>query len=264
MRRLVVEEPIFLAKAVLKIAAFAFWSTLISIVILRFGLVEPPFGLAALVASLGLAFLAIIVAILAFGRIWRTGDPGTGRATAGFLLALALLAPPVGFLARDIGAPVLNDVTTDLVSPPRFTMAAGQRGFGTNPTDYNPANAPIQREAYPAIQPVLLELPPEDTFRLILRLAKERHWTVLVQLPFIMPAEGERAGNRDPVGRIEATDRSLLLGLTDDIAIRIRDEAGRTRVDMRSASRYGERDQGVNAARVAEFMEALRVNALIR
>src|SRR5262249_40951309 len=62
---------------------------------------------------------------------------------------------------------------------------------------------------------------------------------------------------------IEAVSKSFVLGLADDVAIRLSDEDGRTRVDMRSASRYGRFDFDANAERVEAFLEDLRTRALI-
>ena len=58
--------------------------------------------------------------------------------------------------------------------------------------------------------------------------------------------------------RIEATDRSFWFGFEDDVVIRITaaGEAG-SRVDVRSLSRVGGGDLGVNANRVRAFVAAL-------
>ena len=60
-------------------------------------------------------------------------------------------------------------------------------------------------------------------------------------------------------GRIEATDKSLLFGFEDDVVLRIVPGAdGTTKVDMRSKSRVGRSDLGINAGRIREFGAALR------
>jgi uncharacterized protein (DUF1499 family) len=59
-------------------------------------------------------------------------------------------------------------------------------------------------------------------------------------------------------GRIEASQQSRWFRFTDDIVIRVvGDEAG-SRIDMRSTSRQGLSDYGVNAARIRAYMSALR------
>jgi uncharacterized protein (DUF1499 family) len=60
------------------------------------------------------------------------------------------------------------------------------------------------------------------------------------------------------VGRIETSQQSRWFRFTDDIAIRVvGDEAGSC-IDMRSTSRQGRSDYGVNAARIRAYMDALR------
>ena len=63
----------------------------------------------------------------------------------------------------------------------------------------------------------------------------------------------------DPAAlRIEATDRSLWFGFADDIVVRVT-PAGEngSRIDVRSLSRVGIGDLGVNARRVQAFVDAL-------
>lgn len=60
---------------------------------------------------------------------------------------------------------------------------------------------------------------------------------------------------------IEAVDRSLLYGFKDEIVIRISVLDGGARVEMRSRSRIGRIDRGVNAKRVRSFLAAPRESA---
>ena len=65
----------------------------------------------------------------------------------------------------------------------------------------------------------------------------------------------------DTAGRIEASDRSRWFGFTDDIVIRITPSGSDSRIDVRSSSRLGRSDFGVNAARVRAYVAALRTAA---
>ena len=61
---------------------------------------------------------------------------------------------------------------------------------------------------------------------------------------------------------MEAVATSKLFHFQDDIVIRVRPEGqGGSLVDMRSKSRDGQGDFGVNAARIRQFMVALRTAA---
>ncbi len=52
------------------------------------------------------------------------------------------------------------------------------------------------------------------------------------------------------VGRIEATDRSMIMGFTDDVIVRVKGDDAHTLIDVRSVSRYGMHDFGANADRI--------------
>jgi uncharacterized protein (DUF1499 family) len=59
-------------------------------------------------------------------------------------------------------------------------------------------------------------------------------------------------------GRIEASQQSRWFRFTDDVVIRVICDAAGSRIDMRSASRQGRSDFGVNAGRIRAYMSALR------
>ncbi len=66
----------------------------------------------------------------------------------------------------------------------------------------------------------------------------------------------------DPAtGRIEASQTSRWFGFTDDIVIRVAAHGTGSRIDMRSLSRQGRSDFGVNAARIRAYMRALKQRA---
>jgi len=58
-------------------------------------------------------------------------------------------------------------------------------------------------------------------------------------------------------GRIEASEKSRWFGFTDDIVIRVVADGVGSRIDMRSTSRQGTSDYGVNGARIRAYMHAL-------
>jgi uncharacterized protein (DUF1499 family) len=146
--------------------------------------------------------------------------------------------------------PVLNDVTTDLADPPSFgrSRAAVASRQGEIPREYNGLTASEQSLAYPAIRPILLDQTPEEAFLLALRAATELGWTVIDSTP---------PTGRTGAGRIEAMARTPFYGFADDITIRIKPAVNETRVDVRSASRLGRHDLGVNARRIAAFQREI-------
>jgi uncharacterized protein (DUF1499 family) len=59
-------------------------------------------------------------------------------------------------------------------------------------------------------------------------------------------------------GRIEASEQSRWFRFIDDVVIRVVGEGAGSRIDVRSTSRQGRSDYGVNAARIRAYMGALR------
>ena len=56
-------------------------------------------------------------------------------------------------------------------------------------------------------------------------------------------------------GIVESTATTFWFGFKDDVVIRLRNDNGMTLIDLRSVSRVGMSDLGVNAARIARFLE---------
>lgn len=249
MRRLILEEPVSRAAIwSLRLAWFSLTVTLIAVVLIRFDRVEFNAGAITLAAGLGLAALAVLLSFLAYLRIWSEGRRGLGDAVKGMLLAILILAYPSYFMALGAMLPAIDDITTDTENPPTFSrsQAALQVRKGWIPPE-RPAEERIQqRQAYPRIASLTLDVTPEEAFELVQRTARNRGWQVI---------ETVRPGGRMGVGRLEAVDRTFLLSLPDDVTVRLRPVVDGTRIDVRSASRYGSHDLGANASRIRAFLD---------
>ena len=102
-------------------------------------------------------------------------------------------------------------------------------------------------EAYPDIRPVVVARPAARCSRCSRKRA-----------PAALAGSRRRLrGQTRQAGYIEAIEQTLL-GFYDDIAIRIDGDQRETRIDIRSASRYGQHDLGRNAARVRGFFKELQ------
>lgn len=249
MRRLIIEEPV--SRAALwapRVAWFAFAVTLIAVILIRLQYVDLMPGGVALAAGLFLAVEAAGLALFAFVRIWREGRRGLSMAVRGLVLALLILGYPGWFALRALTRPPLMDVSTDIDDPPLFSRsrAALEARGGRVPPDVPPELRRMQREAYPQIAPLTLDLPAEQVYDLVRRAAQNRGWQIV---------EAARPGGRVGIGRVEAVDRTFLLRLADDITVRIRPRADGARIDVRSASRIGQHDLGQNAQRIQRFLE---------
>jgi uncharacterized protein (DUF1499 family) len=256
MRRLILEEPV--SRAAIwsrKIAWFALAVTAVAVVFIRFGVVDVLPGFVSLATGLGLALLAVLLALAAFVRIWTEGRRGVGPAAKGLVLALLILAYPGFYLLRGLTLPILNDVSTDIDDPPAFSRsrAALEARGGRLPPDPARATRLAQRAAYPQVAPLTLDVSAEEAFELARRAAANRGWQVI---------ETVRPGGRVGLGRIEAVDRTFLLRLPDDVTVRIRPRVDGSRIDARSASRLGSHDLGQNARRIRAFLEEVSNLAL--
>ena len=225
-----------------RFALFALTVALLSIVVVRTGALEVLPALATFGAALVFAVLAVLTAFLAFVVIWRQGLTGLGRAVGGLFLGLVLLAYP-GYLGyRAYKLPVINDITTDPAHPPSFGVLAKLRRPGT---DIYPAKfAALQDAAYPDIGPLEFDASTRVAYNETLKLIEKRKWQVVDEMPPV--------GNRD--GVIEAVARTTIMGFPDDVVIRVSADGTGSRVDVRSAARYGVNDFGTNARRVTALL----------
>lgn len=201
------------------------------------------------VAMIGAA-AAIAIGLWSLVRVWQLGLSGATLSSLGIITGLAMLAWPLSYAPAYFGSPALSDVTTDALEPPRFDIIANQRQPGSNPLEApDEVTAELLLGAYPDIQPIVTSLPVGEAFSRVREVVKRMEWRVV--------AEGAPQGTRQP-GEIEAIEKTLIMGFTDDIAIRVSADGKRSRVDVRSAARYGRHDFGRNAERVRAFLTEVR------
>jgi uncharacterized protein (DUF1499 family) len=225
---------------------FALVVAALSVIILRSALLEIEPSLATFAAALVFAALAILMAFASFIVIWRQGLAGLRSAVLGLFLGLMLLAYPSYLGYRATKLPAISDITTDPENPPRFDALARLRPRERN--NYPGAKtAALQRAAYGDIAPLQLSVPPKTIYDVTLALITKRKWRVVDPRP-------PTPGRRDAV--IEAVAQTLIMGFRDDVVVRISPLGqGGSRVDVRSASRYGLHDFGANASRVRALLE---------
>jgi uncharacterized protein (DUF1499 family) len=241
------EERSALATWAGRLGIFALVVAALSAVVVRTGLLEIGPALATFAAALACAALAVLLALASSVPIWRQGKTGIGRAVLGLFLGAALLAYPAYLGSRALKLPAINDITTNPADPPRFAVLARLRPRGSS--DYpGAASAALQREAYPAIEPLQVSATPQVAYEATLALVQKRKWRVVDALA---PSPARRNGT------IEAIAQTMLMGFRDDIAIRVSPSGGGAQIDMRSASRYGKHDFGANAARIVSFLSDL-------
>jgi hypothetical protein len=194
----------------------------------------------------------MVLAGSAAATIWRDGLRGAGQAAFGFAVAAALLAYPVWLAAVAFALPPISQVSTDLEQPPSFLFSTKARAAraGTEPPPIDERTIAAQRDAYPDLETVRVEMDPSEAYRLALGVSSDLGWRIVDAEPPNLAGDG--------VALIEATDRSLFFGMITDIAIRVRPGATLTAIDIRSASRLGRHDFGANAEHVRRFIALAR------
>jgi len=261
-RQLFTEAPISrLAVWARRIALFSLVATFIAVIIVRSGALEIVPALSTLAGALALAWVAILLAFAAGIVIWRQGVGGGRHAVTALFIGAALIAYPTYVGVRASRLPAIYDISTDPIDPPQFDAIARLRPRDANPITYAGLYAAEQQHAaYPDIEPDETTSPPQDAYDAAMKVITKRKWRVVDSRPpqgsppRVIDARASPAVTaRD--GVIEAIARTPILGFRDDVVVRIRPTADGTRIDVRSASRYGRHDLGTNANRVRSLIE---------
>jgi uncharacterized protein (DUF1499 family) len=192
----------------------------------------------ALLVGLGAAALALLLLII---PKTRRGQAAT--LAVALVIGLATAWVPWSNYQTVQSLPFIHDISTDLEQPPEFVDVVPLRADAPNPTEHpGEETAAQQREAYPDIRPLELDLAPVQAFDRALATARAQGWEIVAAAP----AEG----------RIEATATTFWFGFKDDVVIRITPVGDGSRLDIRSKSRVGLSDVGANAARIRAFTRA--------
>lgn len=251
------KEPLDIQGTVILIAGIgAFIWGLVSALGTGWGFWEYTSGLKGVTWAFFLALGAILLGAL-FG--WRARKsitpPPRKRRWAGMLAGLIYAGWVGTFLTAALTVPAIHDISTDLADPPAFrTLSLRSDNLDAIPGMDNEemkGMTPQQRwvvihqKKYGDIRSVRINEPVPSVISKAERLAKARGWDVAVSLP--------------EEGRLEATVTSALFRFKDDIVLRVKptDTGEGSIVDMRSVSRVGVSDLGVNAKRIRSFLADL-------
>jgi uncharacterized protein (DUF1499 family) len=199
-------------------------------------------GLLMVAAALLLGVIGGLAGLFALIRNSQGGGLGR-RITIGLLLCGAVLAGVGPWIYRGVNFPPIHDVTTDLASPPVFATLPMRKDnlAGVESVDQW---RELHRKAYSDIAPITLGMTPEAVIVRAKTLASERRWVVSAQT-----AE-----------RLEATATESPFKFKDDVVIVATPtkDGQSSLVNMRSVSRVGASDFGINAKRIREFLAALQ------
>jgi uncharacterized protein (DUF1499 family) len=227
-----------------RIALFFLQLLILTVLLHHFATLTTPAAINLIGVSLAGLLLAIAVAVFSLVRIWFGGQTGAGQAFAAIFIALIGLAVPAYYLSYAVLLPRLNDIATTPEEPLEFKALAAQRSAGAKPiTTPTPEAIDAQDEAYPELGPMSLERSAPEVYSLVHEAIERLGWTIALS-----EAPGETG-----IGRIEATDRTLVMGFTDDVIVQVKGDDAHALVDVRSVSRYGLHDLGTNAERISKL-----------
>lgn len=218
-------------------------------------------GAALLTAPLfGATILSLVGVVLALLRARGLA----ALAGLAFVAAAAASSVPIKMKSLADAHPFIHDITTDFDNPPAITVGASAPR--KNPAAYAGAEpapkrkgetgpeistAEAQRNAYPDIQPLLLDVDRER--------AVGAARVAVGKLGMETLSEG---ADESSVYVIEAVATSRWYGFKDDFIVRITPlDAGGVRVDVRSKSRVGVSDLGANAIRIRRFLTIVKAEA---
>ena len=204
-------------------------------------LVAPLVGFLTMAIGLLLAVVSLLVGLVA---VVRGGGAASGRAMLPGLVVVATVAVVLATTGRG-DHPRINDITTDTERPPIFVAAPSLPANAHRDMGYpGESFAPQQRAGYPDLAALRLAVPPDEAYAKVLRAAQA--------------TEGWEIIREDAAARaVEGTETSWLFRFRDDFVIEIRPDGDGSVVHMRSKSRDGRGDMGVNAARIRAFFARL-------
>lgn len=188
-------------------------------------------------AAMIVAAAAVGMAMVAFARLWFTGDQGWGRAAVAFTFGGLCLLPAAYFGWLTLTVPASPDVSTDFSESPQLVSFVESRFIG-------PEERARVEAAYPNARPRTYPIESPQMFDVVERLVEAQGW--------------DPRARRVPVGPLAAGQVNAvvttLLGFSHEVAVRVTGSADGATVDMRSASLSGFPDFGENGQRVESFL----------
>lgn len=205
--------------------------------------------LAVEAVALSIAALAVLMALIAFARLWFTGDQGWWKATLAFVFGALCLAPAAFFAWQATTVPSSLDVSTDFTNPPSLVSFVESRFIGPDERARIEATYPNARSRnYPITAPQM--------FDVVETLMDGRGWDI----------RARRAPQSElDTGQLNAVVTTLL-GFREEVAVRVAGGSDGTTIAVRSASLTSFPDFGENGQRVEAFLLDLdtQVTQLLR
>ncbi|KJS10451.1 MAG: hypothetical protein VR78_14250 [Hoeflea sp. BRH_c9] len=269
-----------------------------ALVLHRAGVLDLPNAVAAILLASGLAIAVLGLSMIGFFMLWHVGAKGGHASFSGMVMALMVLIP-VGIAAsRYVLLPTIHDVTTDVMEapewlePPVLELSWIKRSNGGDA-----AARDLQTLAYPQVTGRRYEGAIDRVLLAVRAVVQENKWTPVAHVGVEALVDGlepvpESAGEGEPLSNgevdparapipaprpdienesVEALPtfalmqyetKTLVLGIPQDVLIRLVEEEETTFVDMRAATRDGDHDLGLNAELIQTFLRDLDIRLL--
>jgi uncharacterized protein (DUF1499 family) len=240
-------------------AWLAFFDALLAIAMIAAGIVGAHFRLTTPFLGFQLFALGFLLSILGSFvgviALFLTRKPraraGRTRAIFGTVVCVVIAIPLILTVLSGSKYPPMNDITTDFDNPPEFVNAQKLQHepnrdmtyHKVDPKNPNRDYVKMQTNGYGPIGPIKERLSPADAFARVTEVAKASpRWTITYTDP--------------ATNTLEAVATSKLFHFNDDIVIQVRPAPdGTSLIEMRSKSRDGIGDFGVNAHRIQHFFD---------
>lgn len=209
----------------------------------KFGIMDLSMSFALLKYGLYVAIAAVVLLVIQV--IFKRQTITALSVIICVVCVVVALGVPMAMRNKASTVPPIHDITTDVNNPPQFIAIAPLRKDAPNPVTYlGEEISKQQKTAYPDLGSMTISADISSVYK-----AAE---SVIIDLGW------QRIEGALP-NTLEATDSTFWFGFKDDVVIRLTEQAEGTIVDVRSKSRVGQSDLGVNAERIVTFLEALKI-----
>ena len=241
-----IDERRWWAKAILVGGVVAVCCVLVGAIGVRIGLWPYGTGFTFLTGAAVLSVMGLFLGIIAYAVCLSKGlQAERSGILIGILLSAVILAQLGMQYAAVTSHPVIHNISTDTLEPPVFNkLVAIREAEGANPLAYDAeVLAEQQQAAYPEVKTLVSAQPTNVLFN---------------QAMVVLQDLGLEIVNEDTAaGMIEATATTFWFGFKDDVVVRIRATDNGSIVDVRSVSRVGRSDLGVNAKRIRAILNGI-------
>lgn len=192
-----------------------------------------------------LSVIAVIVYAIKSRSKRRSAPKGKWMVYVAVILSLAVLGNfGYWYMETQKGYPPIHDITTDTENPPEFDAIVPLRADAPNQTEYGGEEvAEAQKEFYTGLETLTLDVSPSEAYEKALEAARETSWEIV-------------AADKQDL-RIEAYHKLPWFGFIDDVVIRVDTTEQGSKIDVRSVSRIGRGDLGVNAHRIQDYLDSI-------